>query len=129
MKAQWFSFCSPRSGFPIPMYVVWVPEEQVQFQWIHPPGAIQVVHTPHPVPPDAFGSLVPVCEEECPHGLMRETRRYLKAQKHQRAEAISLQRARNRVTEAAKRNESQMQAIARIYLQDRPDTEKGRGSK
>ncbi len=125
MKAQWFSYCSPDSGLPKPMSVVWVPEAQLQFQWVRPDGVVQMFPAPHPITPDGFSSLVFESEGYLPAEMIQEANWYLASREHQREQAKILRYARNRITGAARGSESRLQHAANKFLRE-PSVKTGR---
>ncbi len=121
MKAQWYTYSGPNLALRRTLTVVWVPDAGLQFHWIRPNGAVQIIATGNLLPaPDIFGELVPDGERHLPYPLVKAARRYLDRQEHLQAQKVVLQSAMDRITGAETRNEFHLQEAAGQFLRDRP---------
>lgn len=120
MRAQWYTFTSPERRHPLT--IVWVSDAELQFQWVRPNGAVQMIPASRPIPPDPLGVLVPDgMQRYLPYPLVKAARRYLDRQEHLQAQKVVLQSAMNRITDGQTRNEFHLQEAAGQFLRDRPE--------
>lgn len=124
---QFISF-GPPSGPDQPLMIVWVPSAELQLQWLHPKGAVQVKRTARLIPPGgSFGKLWPVGKKSSiPRSLISAAEKYLKKLEHQQAQTEVLRKACDRITMQSRANEADFQKSAQGFLHNPAPIKKGR---
>ena len=89
---------------------LWVPDAGLLFQWPLPRGTVQVTEPREFPPPHDQARVSLLGDRTVPYPVIREARRYLERQEHIQALEATLQKAIDRVTDAAVRSEGRLQS-------------------